>query len=145
MKIVNKSRKIIAINGEPLLPGATMELPKELVNHPSIKEYLAKGVVADALAAADAVSAPGTISDEERAKIAEEAIAKYKAEQEAAANAEQKAQADALAAEIKAVKKLKKEELVTKALGMGIAVDDGDTTDDLKDKIITALNANANA
>ena len=26
MKIINKSRKIIGINGEPLLPGADLEL-----------------------------------------------------------------------------------------------------------------------
>ena len=28
MKIINKSRKIIGINGEPLLPGADLELPE---------------------------------------------------------------------------------------------------------------------
>ena len=32
MKIINKSRKIIGINGEPLLPGADLELPLSLIH-----------------------------------------------------------------------------------------------------------------
>lgn len=33
MKIINKSRKIIGINGEPLLPGADLELPEGMETH----------------------------------------------------------------------------------------------------------------
>ena len=77
MKIVNKSRKIISIGGMALLPGKTMELPKGVEKHPSILDYLKKGVVADVNAVTTSfVSAD--ISDEEKTKIAEEAIAKYK-------------------------------------------------------------------
>ena len=59
MEIINKSRKIIGINGEPLLPGEKMTLHNGLESHPSIKEYLAKGFLVDANkeknASADAV------------------------------------------------------------------------------------------
>lgn len=47
MKIINKSRKIIGINGEPLLPGADLELPEEMETHPVISYYLQKGIVVD--------------------------------------------------------------------------------------------------
>ena len=81
MKIINKSRKIIGINGEPLLPGADLELPEGMETHPVISYYLQKGIVVDS----QNVSAEEKtgISDLERAHIEEEAIAKYKAEQEA--------------------------------------------------------------
>ena len=133
MKIVNKSRKIIAIVGEPLLPGKTMELAKDMEKHPSILDYLKRGVVADVNAVTTPLASTG-ISDEERTKIAEEAIAKYKEELELQAKAKA-----ALETEIKTVKGMRKEELITKALGMGIEVLDSDTTDVLKDKIIKAL------
>ena len=133
MKIINKSRKIISIGGMALLPGKTMELPKGVEKHPSILDYLKKGVVADVNAVTTSfVSAD--ISDEERTKIAEEAVAKYKEELELQAKAKA-----ALETEIKTVKGMRKEELMTKALGMGIEVLDSDTTDVLKDKIIKAL------
>lgn len=47
MKIINKSRKIIGINGEPLLPGADLELPEGMETHPVISYYLQKGIVVD--------------------------------------------------------------------------------------------------
>ena len=94
MKIINKSRKIIGINGEPLLPGADLELPEGMETHPVISYYLEKGIVVDS----QNVSAEENtgISDLDRARIEEEAIAKYKAEQEKAAKAKED--------EIKAVK-----------------------------------------
>lgn len=125
MKIVNKSRKIIGINGEPLLPGAALELPEGMEKHPVIGYYLAKGVIADS----EHASADG-ISDLEKARIEEGAIAKYKAEQEAKTAKE---------AEIKAVKSMKKDDLFTKAAGMGLAVTDEDTVDTLKEKILAEL------
>lgn len=133
MKVINKSRKIIAINSEALLPGKEMDLPEGFSEHPSIADYLRKGVIADANAAV-APSVSSGVSDFEKAKIAEEAIAKYKAEQEAAEAA--KAEKEA---EIKAVKDMKKPELITKAMGMGIEATESDTVDVLKDKIIAAL------
>lgn len=129
MKIINKSRKIIGINGEPLLPGADLELPKGMETHPVISYYLEKGIVVDS----QNVSAEENtgISDLDRARIEEEAIAKYKAEQEKAAKAKE--------AEIKAVKTMKKDDLLTKAVGMGLEVTDDDTVDTLKEKIVAEL------
>lgn len=129
MKIINKSRKIIGINGEPLLPGAELELPEGMETHPVISYYLEKGIVVDS----QNVSAEENtgISDLDRARIEEEAIAKYKAEQEKAAKAKE--------AEIKAVKTMKKDDLLTKAVGMGLEVTDDDTVDTLKEKIVAEL------
>ena len=129
MKIINKSRKIIGINGEPLLPGADLELPEGMETHPVISYYLEKGIVVDS----QNVSAEQNtgISDLDRARIEEEAIAKYKAEQEKAAKAKE--------AEIKAVKTMKKDDLLTKAVGMGLEVTDDDTVDTLKEKIVAEL------
>lgn len=129
MKIINKSRKIIGINGEPLLPGADLELPEGMETHPVISYYLQKGIVVDS----QNVSAEEKtgISDLEKARIEEEAIAKYKAEQENAAKAKE--------AEIKAVKTMKKDDLLTKAVGMGLEVTDDDTVDTLKEKIVAEL------
>lgn len=132
MKIINKSRKIIGINGEPLLPGADLELPEGMKTHPVISYYLQKGIVVDS----QNVSAEEKtgISDLERAHIEEEAIAKYKAEQEKAAKA-----AASKEAEIKAVNTMKKDELLTKAAGMGLEVNDDDKVETLKEKIIAEL------
>lgn len=129
MKIINKSRKIIGINGEPLLPGADLELPEGMETHPVISYYLEKGIVVDS----QNVSAEENtgISDLDRARIEEEAIAKYKAEQEKAAKAKE--------AEIKAVKTMKKDDLLTKAVGMGLEVTDDDAVDTLKEKIVAEL------
>lgn len=129
MKIINKSRKIIGINGEPILPGADLELPEGMETHPVISYYLEKGIVVDS----QNVSAEENtgISDLDRARIEEEAIAKYKAEQEKAAKAKE--------AEIKAVKTMKKDDLLTKAVGMGLEVTDDDTVDTLKEKIVAEL------
>lgn len=129
MKIINKSRKIIGINGEPLLPGADLELPEGMETHPVISYYLQKGIVVDS----QNVSAEEKtgISDLEKARIEEAAIAKYKAEQEKAAKTKE--------AEIKAVKTMKKDDLLTKAVGMGLEVTDDDTVDTLKEKIVAEL------
>ena len=129
MKVINKSRKIISIEGEPFLPGKDMELPAGLENHPAIKDYMAKGIIVDAEKVV--ATAGAGLSDLERAKIAEEAIAQYKAEQAALAAAQ---------AEIKAVKAMKKDELLTKAAGMGIEVEDGETADSVREKVLAALN-----
>lgn len=129
MKIINKSRKIIGINGEPLLPGADLELPEGMETHPVISYYLEKGIVVDSQNVSAEENAG--ISDLDRARIEEEAIAKYKAEQEKAAKAKE--------AEIKAVKTMKKDDLLTKAVGMGLEVTDDDTVDTLKEKIVAEL------
>lgn len=134
MKIINKSRKIIGINGEPLLPGADLELPEGMETHPVISYYLQKGIVVDSQNVS--VEEKTGISDLEKARIEEEAIAKYKAEQE---KAEQEKAAKTKEAEIKAVKTMKKDDLLTKAVGMGLEVTDDDTVDTLKEKIVAEL------
>lgn len=135
MKVINKSRKVIGIKGEPLLPGTTMELPEGYEKHPSIIAYLKKGVIVDADKAIAPSLAAGKISEEERAKIAEEAIAQYKAQQ-----AIMEAKRVEKEAEIKAVKNAKKkEDLMIKAIGMGIEVEETDSLEVLKDKIVKAL------
>ncbi|MCD7826343.1 MAG: hypothetical protein LUH14_10350 [Clostridiaceae bacterium] len=133
MKIINKSRKIIGINGEALLPGATVELSDGAGNHPVIADYIKKGILADAEKTSD-VAESESISDFERAKIAEEAIAQYKKEQEELLAA-QAAKED----EIKEVQSMKKADLQTKAVGMGLEVNDDDTVDTLREKIIAAI------
>lgn len=136
MKVINKSRKIIAIAGEALLPGNNMELPEGYDKHPSIADYLKSGMLVDASKAmVGGGSASGGLSDEERAKIAEDAVAKYKEEQAALVAAQ--AEKDA---EIKAVNKMKKEELISKAMGMGIEISDSDTADNIKAKVLERLN-----
>lgn len=136
MNIINNSRKIISINGEPLLPEAIVELKEGMEKHPVIVDYLRRGVIADTSKAVVSSAVSTGISDFEKAKIAEEAIARYKAEQESI----EKAKA-AKEIEIKAVKAMDKDALVTKALGMGIEVFDSDTKDILKEKIFKALDA----
>lgn len=132
MKVINKSRKIISIAGEPFLPGKDMELPAGIEKHPAIMDYMAKGIIVDADKAV--ATADAGISDLERAKIADEAIAQYKAEQAALAAAQAEREA-----EIKSVKTMKKDELCTKAAGMGIEVKDDDTVEVLREKIIAEL------
>lgn len=134
MKIINKSRKIISVGGEALLPGASTELRAGMENNPVIGHYLEKGVIADADKASAAPASEG-ISDLEKSRIAEEAVARYKVEQEAAMKAQAKKEA-----EIKAVKGMKKDELLRKAAGMGLEIGDNDGVDVLKEKIIAAIN-----
>lgn len=132
MKVINKSRKIIGINGEPLLPGADIELLAGQETHPVIKYYLDMGILVDV---ENTSASADNISDLEKAKIAEAAIAEYKAQQEAIAAA--KAEREA---EIKAVKTMKKEELQLKAATLGLAVADDIKAEELKAQILEALN-----
>lgn len=43
MKITNKSKKIIGMNGLSILPGETGECPKGYEDNPVIKKYIANG------------------------------------------------------------------------------------------------------
>lgn len=135
MKVINKSRKIIAIAGEPLLPGNDMDLPEGFENHPSIEDYMSKKILVDAESADASVAGAYEISDAEKNAIAQAAVEKYKAEQ-----AELAAKEAEKAAEIKAVKAMKKDELLTKAAGMGIELKDDDTAEDVRVKILDVLN-----
>ena len=135
MRIVNRSKKIIGIKGEPLLPGDTMKLPEGYENHPVIADYLKRGIVADeAKGDLPSVGTEG-VSDLERAQIAREAVADYKRAQEKEETAK-RAEGEA---ERKAVRAMRKSELLIKAAGMGLEVSDDDTVDDLKERIIAAL------
>jgi hypothetical protein len=133
MKVINKSRKIISINGEPFLPGKDMGLPEGFEKNPCVEYYLAKGILVDAAQSEQAASVSG-ISDEEKARIAEEAVAKYKADEEARAAAQAEKEA-----EINAVKAMKKKELLKKAAALSIEVEDSDDEETVREKILTAL------
>lgn len=132
MKVINKSRKIIGINGEPLLPGAEIELLAGQ-KHIRLLSFTLKSILVDT---EDTPKKCDDISDLERAKIAEAAIAEYKAKQEAivAAKAEKEA-------EIKAVKSMKKEELQLKAAALGMEVADDIKAEELKAQILDILTA----
>lgn len=132
MKVINKSRKIIAIAGEPLLPSQEIELPLGFDSHPSIKDYLKRGIIADAAVIPSFIS--GGIEEAEKARIAEEAIARYKAEKEALAAEQAEREA-----EIKAIKSMKKEGLLKKAASMGLDVKDDDAVEVVREKITAAL------
>ena len=134
MKVINKSRKVIGINGEPLLPGKTMDLPEGAEKHPAIADYLKKGILVDSAKADMTVSA--VISDSEKARIAEEAIANYKAQQ-----AELEAKRAAKEAEIKDAKGMNKGDLQLKAATMGIKFTDDTKAEDLKKLVVDALTA----
>lgn len=134
MRVINRSRKIIAIGGEPFLPGTKMDLPEGMEKHPIITYYLKKGVIAEEGTAATPSCVISEISDTERNRIAEEAIAQYKAAQEAAGEESAKRED-----ELKAVKGMSKDALITKAIGMGLEVNDSDTAPIIRERIIAAL------
>ena len=126
MKVINKSRKIIGIAGEPLLPGNKITLKDGLESHPTIQDYLKKGILAN-VENITALSTESVLNAAEREKIEAEAISKYKAEQEAKAN------------EIKSVKAMKKDELLKKAISMEIEVKDDDTAEAIREQILNAI------
>lgn len=126
MKVINKSRKIIGIAGEPLLPGKEITLKDGFESHPVIQDYLKKGILTD-VENMTALPAESVLGDIERERIEAEAIAKYKAEQEAKAN------------EVKAVKAMKKDELLKKAISMEIEVKDEDTAEAIREQILNAI------
>lgn len=129
MKVINNSRKIIGIVGEPLLPNQDLTLEEGLEKHPTIQEYLKKGILIDADKTSNTPVAGG-IDAAEREKIAAEAIEKYKAEQAAE---------EAKENEIKAVKAMRKDDLLKKAVAMGIEVKDEDTAEDIRTQILNAI------
>lgn len=136
MKVTNISRKVISILGKTLLPGEELRLENGDENNPNIQFYL-KNKILSMKGATASGSAPSAISDAEREKIAREAVEKYKQEQE-----EYSKKAEEKENEIKAVRSMKKkEDLIKKAIGLGLEFADSDSADVLKEKIIHALNA----
>lgn len=136
MRVTNISRKIISILGKTILPGENVKLDNVDESNPTIQFYLKTKV----LAAGNPEAVQPKVSDvgeTEREKIAREAVEKYKQEQE-----EYRKKAEEKENEIKAVKGMKKkEDLVKKAIGLGLEFADSDSADVLKEKIIHALNA----
>uniref|UniRef100_N2B865 Uncharacterized protein n=1 Tax=Eubacterium plexicaudatum ASF492 TaxID=1235802 RepID=N2B865_9FIRM len=136
MRVTNISRKIISIFGKTLLPGEDVKLDNVDESNPTIQFYLKAKV----LAVGNTSAAQMKISDTgetEREKIAREAVEKYKQEQE-----EYRKKAEEKENEIKAVKGMKKkEDLIKKAIGLGLEFSDSDSADMLREKIIHALNA----
>lgn len=133
MRIVNSSRKVIGIQGKTLLPGEKLTLKQGEEQHPMIQFYLKQGILCDA--DSETKISSGHMHQAEREKIEKEAIERYKKEQAEYQEAKEKKEA-----EIKAIQGMKKKELVKKALGMGIEVQDSDTEEILKEKIIQEMN-----
>ncbi len=134
MRVINKSRKIISIGREPFLPGTELELPEGMESHPAIMDYLKKGVIVEAGSGITPSCIISEISEAQKREIAEEAIAQYKAVQEAAGQKNEKREE-----ELKAIKAMNKDGLITKAIGMGIEVNDSDTAPVLREKITAVL------
>lgn len=136
MRVTNISRKIISIFGKTLLPGENVKLNNVDESNPTIQFYLKTKVLAAGNPEAVQPKA-SDIGETEREKIAREAVEKYKQEQE-----EYRKKAEEKENEIKAVKSMKKkEDLIKKAIGLGLEFADSDSADVLKEKIIHALNA----
>lgn len=128
MHITNQSRKVIGIAGEPLLPGDTKEIPEEYINHPSIQEYVKKGVVSTD----QVVTAPFVIheiSDAKKEEIEKAAIARYLAEQ----------QTKQTQSETGTIKSTKKSESSKKAKPVEATVTNESTEDQLEEKDIQEL------
>lgn len=139
MRVINVSKKIIGINGDPLLPGESLELPDGYEGKRAIQHYADMGYLADAdISVASASSAVSALTDEEKERIREEAVAEYKAQLAAEEKARQAAEAEKTAA-IKEVKAMKKDDLAIKAAAMGLDVSDSDTAEVLRNKILAAL------
>lgn len=135
MRVTNISRKIISIFGKTLLPGENVKLDNVDESNPTIQFYLQTKVLAVGNAEAAQPKGPD-IGDAEREKIAREAVEKYKQEQ-----GEYRKKAEAREDEIRAVKGMKKkDDLIKKAIGLGLEFADSDSADMLKEKIIHALN-----
>lgn len=135
MRVTNISRKIISIFGKTLLPGENVKLDNIDESNPTIQFYLQTKVLAVGNTETAQPKGPD-IGDAEREKIAREAVERYKQQQEEhAKKAEEKEN------EIKAVKGMKKkDDLIKKAIGLGLEFADSDSADMLKEKIIHALN-----
>lgn len=134
MILKNKGRKIIAINGEALLPGKSLEAPDSLAGQPNIKDMIQKGVLhTDGEAAPIFMPASNDMSEEERLSIERAAVEKYIAQQK-----EYEKQAEKTGA-TKSVKSMNKPELLEKAAELGLEVDPADTVDILKEKILSAM------
>lgn len=135
MRVTNISRKIISIFGKTLLPGENVKLDNVDESNPTIQFYLQTKVLAIGNAEAAQPKGPD-IGEDEREKIAREAVEKYKQEQE-----EYRKKAEEREDEIRAVRGMKKkDDLIKKAIGLGLEFADSDSADMLKEKIIHALN-----
>lgn len=127
----NISTKIIGGLGDAFLPGTTVPYTEELKRHPAIRFYIEQKI----LKLVDQEN--GTeehqetvVSDEEKKRIAEEAIAEYK---------KQLAESEAKKEAIAAIKGMKKAELETKAVEFGVELTGSETVDQLKDKLIAHI------
>lgn len=136
MKVTNISRKIISIFGKTLLPGEKVSLPNVDESNPTIQFYVRSNILSTQDVEAES-PATRVMNDSERERIAREAVEQYKQEQEA-----QRQEAEDKENEVKTVKAMKKkEDLIKKAIGLGIEFGDSDSADVLKEKIINAIYA----
>lgn len=127
----NVSTKIIGGLGGAFLPGTTVPYTEELKKHPTVQFYIDKKILKLVSHEQDVEEPQATsISDEERRRIAEEAIAEYKKQLEAE---------DAKKEAISVIKSMKKADLETKAVELGVELTGSETVEQLKDKLISRI------
>lgn len=132
----NVSNKIIGGLGESILPGDSILYTDELRRHPAVKFYLSHKILklTDDAKVEDAEEAPG-VSDEEKRRIAQEAVAAYQKELEEKERRERLRQEEIL--EIKKMKK--KSDLEAKAVELGVELTGSDTNEQLQEKLIARV------
>lgn len=131
----NVSNKIVGGLGESFLPGTSIEYTEELKTHPTISFYLNQGILklTDGASKEEETESEG-VSDEERKRIAEEAVAAYQKQQEEAAAKEHQIEET-----IAAIKKMKKADLEAKAVELGVTLTGSDTNEQLQEKLISKV------
>lgn len=130
----NVSNKIVGGLGESFLPGTSILYTEELKAHPTISFYLSQGILKLTDDTSKEEMENDGISDEEKKRIAKEAIAAYQKQQEADAAKERQIEES-----IAAIKKMKKADLEAKAVELGVALTGSDTNEQLQEKLIAKV------
>lgn len=132
----NVSNKIIGGLGGSLLPGDIIPYTDKLREHPTVEFYLSHKILrlTDGAEGEGAAEDPG-VSDEEKRRIAQEAVAAYQKELEEREQRERRRQETIL--EIKKMKK--KSELEAKAVELGVELTGSDTNEQLQEKLIAKV------
>lgn len=131
----NVSTKIIGGLGEAFLPGTAVLYTEELERHPVVKFYISKKIlkVSDSEAMEDE-SPKDRIAEEEKARIAQEAVDAYRKQME-----EEEARKDYRRGKLTAIKAMKKAELEEEAVKFGVELTGSETCDQLRDMLIAQI------
>lgn len=100
MKLVNKSSKVVFVNGEMLMPDGVIEVDENVIDTPGVKALIeCDPAVLEIDQSAEKAAAAKKAEEEMRKRIAAEERAKIEAEMKAKADAEAKAAAKKEAAD----------------------------------------------